>query len=166
VIAESENIIDYQKLFEAMKDSQGIKLSAVDTLVTTACTIALENNVDLILCLTENGKLARCLSKFRMEQPILACSTDSSVVRQTNMLKGVIGYKIPSFISKFQDKLLDLVLKNAQEQDLCEPGSKVMIFTSLNEGKHGEMVNFALKEIEQLEEEEDEEVMSGENSHE
>ena len=94
-IAEAENIFDYHRSFELLKESQGFKLGTVDTLLTTACTIALENNVDLILCITDNGKLARYLSKYRPEQPILACSTSSAVVRQVNMCKGVIGFKIP-----------------------------------------------------------------------
>jgi pyruvate kinase len=35
--------------------------------MTTACTIASEAQVDLILAFTKTGKLARDLSKFRME---------------------------------------------------------------------------------------------------
>jgi len=71
------------------------------------------------------------------------------------MLKGVIGYKIPSFFPKFQDKLIELILKNAQEQELCEPGSKVMIFQVDDEGKKSESVNFVIKQIGGLEEDEE-----------
>jgi pyruvate kinase len=56
-------------------------LSTVDLLATTACSIALDNNVDLFICLTDTGKIARFVSKYRPFQPILACSTSSAVVR-------------------------------------------------------------------------------------
>ena len=58
--------------------------------------------------------------------------------------------------------MIDLVLKNAQEQELCDSGSKVMIFTAIKEGQHGELVNFALKEIDPYEEVE-EEAVSGDS---
>ncbi len=61
----------------------------------------MDNNVDLFVCLTETGRIARFLSKCRPIQPILACTTSTNVVRQTNISKGVIGYKIPSFLCKF-----------------------------------------------------------------
>lgn len=134
------------------------KSSAVDILATTACNIALDNNVDIFVCLTESGKIARYVAKYRPFQPILACTTSSSVVRQSNLSRGVIGYKIPSFLSKyislcynfiekFSDKLINLVLKVAREQDLCTPGSKVLVFYTENEGKKDENVNFKLVEI-------------------
>lgn len=57
------------------------KKSSVDLLATTACSIALDNNVDIFICLTETGKIARYVAKYKPYQSILACSTISSVVR-------------------------------------------------------------------------------------
>ena len=51
-------------------------------------------------------------------------------------------------IGKYSDKLINLILKVAKEQGLCIPGSKVLIFTSENEGKKNESVNFKLVDIE------------------
>ena len=68
------------------------------------------------------------------------------------MSRGVIGYKIPMFLSnqlfnpleKKTDKLLSLLLKVCKEQELCAPGNKVLIFESENEGKQGESLTFRL----------------------
>ena len=43
---------------------------------------------------------------------------------------------------------MDLVLKVAQEQGLCMPGNKILIFYTENEGKKSESVNFKLIEME------------------
>ena len=69
-------------------------------LCTTATQIALDNNVDLFVCLTETGKIARFLAKQRPMQTILACSTRQQVVRQMNSSRGIIGYKVPHHIRK------------------------------------------------------------------
>lgn len=69
-------------------------------LCSTATQIALDNNVDLFVVLTTNGKIARYLAKQRPMQTILACCTQQQVVRQVNTSRGVIGYKVPSFIKK------------------------------------------------------------------
>ena len=45
-----------------------------------------------------------------------------------------MGYKIPQYQNSKGDELIDLLLKIAQEQGLCNlPYSKVMIFYSENE---------------------------------
>lgn len=75
------------------------------------------------------------------------------------MCRGIIGYKIPTFLSKKNfyskiniekqsDKLIGLVLKVAKEQGLCIPGNKVLIFYTENEGKKSESVNFKLIKME------------------
>ena len=83
-IAEGENIIDYEQVYNDVRaDAQGgsAKKSPVDLLATTACSIALDNNVDIFVCLTENGRIARYVAKYKPFQPILACSTSSAVVK-------------------------------------------------------------------------------------
>jgi pyruvate kinase len=108
----------------------------IDILCTTSCSMAFEKDadVDIIVCFTENGKIARYLSKQRTRQPVLACSTNSMTVRQVNALRGVVAYKIPEHLAMKHEDLLDLLLKVAQEQGLCNlPYSKVMIFTGEHE---------------------------------
>ena len=102
-IAEGENIIDYEQVYNDIRQdstNNAKKTNTVDILATTACSIALDNNVDIFVCLTETGKIARYVAKYRPFQSILACSTSSAVVRQVNMTRGVIGYKIPTHLSK------------------------------------------------------------------
>ncbi len=139
-------------------------LSTVDLLASTACSIALDSNVDIFICLTETGKIARYIAKYRPFQSILACSTSSAVVKQSNLCRGVIGYKIPthlckntsdwqSLIEKLSDKLIGLVLKVAKDQELVMPGNKVLIFYTENEGKKNESISFKTIDLEFEEEE-------------
>jgi pyruvate kinase len=81
-IAEAEAIFDFDQVYvnnrEDMKRMEGLAPN-IDILTSTSCSMAFEkeNDIDIILCLTENGKIARYLSKQRTRQPVLACSTNS-----------------------------------------------------------------------------------------
>ena len=61
----------------------------------------------------------------------------------------MIGYKVPMYIAKHQDSLVNMVLKVAQEQGFCLAGNKVMIFTVEAEGTPNETVNFKMIEVEE-----------------
>eukprot|EP00347_Sterkiella_histriomuscorum_P014148 403361980 len=151
-IAEGENIYDYDQVYNDIRQdsvNNSKNLTSVDLLATTACTIAIESNVEIFVCLTETGRIARYVAKYRPFQKVLACSTSSAVVKQANMTRGVIGYKIPTHLKKLSDKLIGLVLKVAKEQELCIAGNKVLIFYTENEGKKNESVHFKLVDIEQ-----------------
>ena len=102
-IAEAENVFDHEQAFQEARNysiAEGDKAKVSDMLCTTATQIALDNNVDLFICLTSTGRVARYLAKQRPMQTILACSTSSNVVRQVNSSRGVIGYKVPEHGSK------------------------------------------------------------------
>jgi pyruvate kinase len=69
-IAEAESIYDYEQAH--VNNRQDLKdmdkyASNIDVLCNTACSMAFEkdSDVDIILCFTENGKIARFLSKQR-----------------------------------------------------------------------------------------------------
>ena len=65
-MAEAENIYDHEKAFEearAVSEEEGKKASVTDMLCTTATQIALDNNVDLFICLTSTGRIARNLAR-------------------------------------------------------------------------------------------------------
>ena len=63
--------------------SQGVEASNIDVLTTSSCGMAFEkeSDVDIIVCVTETGKIATYLAKQRTKQPIIACSTNSQTVR-------------------------------------------------------------------------------------
>lgn len=118
-IAEAEQVYDHEKAFQearAVSKEAGKNVEVTDMLCSTATQIALDNNVDLFICLTKTGKIARFLARQRPEQLILCCSEYSSVVRQANMVRGVIGYKVPAYLSKCHITPLSEFVTNC---DLC-----------------------------------------------
>lgn len=83
-ISEAEQIFDHEQAYQDARNAsqdQGKNASRTDILCSTATQIALDNNVDLLVCLTQTGRIARFLVRQKPEQIILACSQFSAVVR-------------------------------------------------------------------------------------
>lgn len=119
-IAEAEGIFDYEQAYINIRESikqQGPNAQNIDILATSSCGIAFEkdSDVDMMVCLTETGKIAKYLAKQRPKQPILACSTSGQTVRQINSHRGVVGYKIPEHMRSKGEDMMELLLKVAQE---------------------------------------------------
>ena len=133
-ISEAEQIFDHEQAFQDARKAttdEGNKAHSTDVLASTATQIALDNNVDLMVCLTKTGSVARNLVRQKPEQLVLACSEYSNVVRQVNCSRGVLGYKIPGYLCKYRiilqltyvvsiveqhmEHLISLILKVAKE---------------------------------------------------
>jgi len=124
ICVEAEKMIDYRRIYSDLRLFTPGPLSTAESVASAAVSTVLDLNIDLIIVLTDTGKIARYVAKYRPPVPILACSVSLPVVKQLNTSRGVIGYKIPSF--QGTDNLIQLVIKTAKEMGLCKPGNKVV----------------------------------------
>jgi len=124
ICVEAEKMLDYKRVYNDLRLYTPSPLATAEAIASAACATVLDLNIDLIIVLTDTGKIARYISKYKPPVPILACSISMPVVKQMNMSRGVIGYKIPSF--QGTDNLLMLVIKTAKEKGLCKSGNKVV----------------------------------------
>lgn len=97
ICVEAEKMLDYKRIFNDLKMYTPVPLSTAEAISSAAVSTVLDLNIDLIIVLTDTGKIAKYVAKYRPPVPILACSISSHVVKQLNTSRGVIGYKIPSF---------------------------------------------------------------------
>jgi pyruvate kinase len=129
--AEAERCIDYRRTFNDIKMFTPAGVPTSEALAASAVSTVLDLNIDLIIVLTDTGALARLVSKYRPSVPILACSVSSSVIKQLNCARGVIGFKIPSY--QGTDNLIGMAIQAAKERHLCKSGRKVICIHGTNE---------------------------------
>lgn len=87
IAQRTERDIDYARRFRTMTFDD---VSNVTTAISHAtCTTALDLNAKAIITVTQKGKTARNISRFRPPMPIIACTPDERVCRQLNMSWGV-----------------------------------------------------------------------------
>merc|ERR1712195_176944 len=124
ICAEAERTIDYKRLYADTRTYSPAPVPTAEAVAAAAVGTVHDCIIDLVIVLTDSGKLARLVSKYRPNCPILACSVSNPVIRQLNCTRGVIGYKMPSF--QGTDQLLQLVIKTARDMGLCSSGHKVV----------------------------------------
>ena len=171
-IAEAETVFDYDQAYFNQKKYVAEKGLNLDILAHTGCQIAYEQkeNVDMFVCMTETGLIARHVAKQRPKQPILACCTSGQAVRQMNMMRGIVGYKVPEYDPEREEELLELILTVAQEQLICNlPNSKVIIFYGKGEADAKSIdctfkVLGGEKEEDENDEEDEEEIDEGDDA--
>lgn len=133
ICVEAEEQTHYEELYNDIKErSESKVVTTKETMASSVCQAILDQkDTQLIIVLTQTGRLARLTAKYRPEVKILAASVNASVVRQMNAVRGVIGLKIPTF--QEQDNVINSIIDVAKSMDLCRDGGKVAVIHGINE---------------------------------
>jgi pyruvate kinase len=94
---EAEATLNYHRTYMDLKHLTPLPIQTAEAVAAAACSAVLDLHISLIIVLTDSGKLARLVAKYRPEVKILACSINGAVVRQMNVTRGCLGFKIPTF---------------------------------------------------------------------
>jgi pyruvate kinase len=92
-----------------------------------AITMANHLQAAAIIALTESGRTARWISKYRPRCPILGVSHSPNVVRAFAMNWGVTGVLVDSDTSPGDDDEIEFALRRAREQGIAQPGDVCVI---------------------------------------
>ena len=115
-------------------------MSFEESICHSACLMAEENNAAAIICLTNKGRTALLLSRFRSRVPVIAFTEKMDAVRYLNIIWGVQGELIDHV--KETDITLDMAAKLAKEIGYINTGDTV-VFTAgipLLESPHTNMI--------------------------
>ena len=82
ICVEAEKTINYKRIFADIKLYTPGPVGTAEAVASAVCAAILDQkDMSLIIVLTDSGKLARLVSKYRPEVTILACSVNASAVR-------------------------------------------------------------------------------------
>ena len=131
IACEAELMFDYERLYNDIRAFTSTPSLTAESIAAACASAALSLNIDLIIVLTDTGRIARLVAKYRPKQIILACSVSAHVVRQMNLSRGARGFKVPSF--QGTDSLLQVVIKAAKDMGLCKSGNKAITIHGTHE---------------------------------
>ncbi len=128
IAKKTESDVDYkERFFKLPIESKKAIPSAVSH---ATCTTAIDLGAAFILTVTKSGTTAQFVSRYRPNCPIIACSTEASVVRQMNLLWGVIPLKIKKEGENL-NQLFDNAINAAYEKKYIKSGDLVIITAGL-----------------------------------
>jgi pyruvate kinase len=83
ICVEAEKTINYKRVFNDLKMYTSTPTTTAEGVACAVCSAVLDQkDISLIIVVTETGKLAKYVSKYRPEVSVLACSNNDYVVRQ------------------------------------------------------------------------------------
>ena len=111
------------------------KISVSDATAHAACLTAKDVNAAAIVTVSESGNTARLLSKYRPEQPIIACVMKEQVQRQLALSWGITPLMMP--LAHSTDELIEMSTSLAKENGYLHNGELAVVTAGVPVGVSG-----------------------------
>ena len=128
---ETENHARVEYLTEATNG----KISVSDATAHAACLTAKDVNAAAIVTVSESGTTARLLSKYRPQQPIIACVMKEQVQRQLSLSWGITSLMMP--LAHSTDELIEMSTALAKENGFLHNGELAVVTAGVPVGIFG-----------------------------
>ena len=111
------------------------KISVSDATAHAACLTAKDVNAAAIVTVSESGNTARLLSKYRPQQPIIACVMKEQVQRQLALSWGITPLMMP--LAHSTDELIEMSTSLAKENGYLHNGELAVVTAGVPVGVSG-----------------------------
>ena len=111
------------------------KISVSDATAHAACLTAKDVNAAAIVPVSESGTTARLLSKYRPQQPIIACVMKEQVQRQLSLSWGITSLMMP--LAHSTDELIEMSTALAKENGFLHNGELAVVTAGVPVGISG-----------------------------
>ena len=118
-----------------MMDSNHGKISVSDATAHAACLTARDVNAAAIVTVSESGTTARLLSKYRPQQPIIACVMREQVQRQLSLSWGITPLMMS--LAHSTDELIEMSTALAKENGYLHNGELAVVTAGVPVGVSG-----------------------------
>lgn len=128
ICCEAEKTLHYKRIYEDVKSRSQTPFKFSETIASNIASTALDLKIGILIVFTENGRAARILAKYRPRQVIFVCTSNESVMKQMNLVRGVITFQIDK-----KDKIeetISKVINFAKEHAYCTEGTKAIVQSS------------------------------------
>ena len=111
------------------------KISVSDATAHAACLTDKDVNAAAIVTVSESGTTARLLSKYRPQQPIIACVMKEQVQRQLSLSWGITSLMMP--LAHSTDELIEMSTALAKENGFLHNGELAVVTAGVPVGISG-----------------------------
>mmetsp|Transcript_23332 Transcript_23332/g.47170 ORF Transcript_23332/g.47170 Transcript_23332/m.47170 type:complete len:591 (-) Transcript_23332:49-1821(-) len=137
ICREAEKVVDHTQTFAALRayaKNLGPELIN-EAIASSAVKTAFDLKASLVLCLTETGRTARLVCKYKPVAPVLCATSDEQVARQCLVLRGCYPMVVGSMVGSAS--LISRCLATAKVNGLCKVGDVCVVISGMKEGVSG-----------------------------
>jgi len=137
ICREAEKVLDHSQTFAALRaHAKRLGPDQInEAIASSAVKTAFDLRASLILCLTESGRTARLVSKYKPRMPVLCATTDEQVARQCLVLRGCYPMVVGSMVGSAS--LIARCLATAKVNGLCKTSDVCVVVSGIQEGISG-----------------------------
>jgi len=137
ICREAEKVLDHSQTFAALRaHAKRLGPDQInEAIASSAVKTAFDLRASLILCLTESGRTARLVSKYKPRMPVLCATTDEQVARQCLVLRGCYPMVVGSMVGSAS--LIARCLATAKVNGLCKTSDVCVVISGIQEGISG-----------------------------
>merc|ERR1719183_920004 len=137
ICREAEKVLDHTQTFAALRaHAKQLGPDQInEAIASSAVKTAFDLHASLVLCLTESGRTARLVSKYKPRMPVLCATCDDQVARQCLVLRGCYPMVVGSMVGSAS--LIARCLATAKVNGLCKPGDVCVVISGIQEGMSG-----------------------------
>ena len=128
---EAEKLLDAKRQFNDIKMYSPAPYGTAESVACASVQAVLDLKVDMIVVLTETGKLARLVAKYKPSVPVICCSQNDFVVQTMAIQRGITGVLASEEMD--MDQAVLHAIQEAKKAKLCIGGAKVVSITGTNE---------------------------------
>jgi len=146
ICREAESNLNYRSLYKIARETVTPPISNGDTIASSTVKTAWDIEAKAIVGLTESGRTAHLISKYRPHCPVLCLTTSERVARQTLIHRSTYPYVIP------QEKNLMKIshaLEFAKRDGFCSPGDQVVVTSGVIAGNTGGTNTMTIEKVEE-----------------
>merc|ERR1712232_1106271 len=135
IIREAERSIDYNRLYLETRQAvleKGV-VSGMEALASSAVETAFTAQADLLAIVSETGRMALLVAKYRPKARILVLTSNERTARQLSVSRGVWARLISSVLMNDPAGLWKYIIKLATATDWVKPGDKVVVVDRMSD---------------------------------
>ena len=133
ICREAETFTDYQAAYQLARGTQEVPIA--EAIASAAVKSAFDLRAALLVVLTETGRTASYVAKYRPPCRVLTITANEQVARQTLVWKGLFPLLVGSMIGT--DSLVHRSILAAKKLEMCRQGDRVIITSGVVEGVTG-----------------------------
>jgi pyruvate kinase len=125
ICVEAESILDCEAFSAYLKTVTPRPLTSIEAVAASAVTLSFDDNIVLMIVISETGLVQRFIAKYRPKVPVIVVTEKPHIAHQAVFLRDLRPFLVPSLGHSGKDMVFK-ACEEAKQQGLVKSGQKAV----------------------------------------